>query len=226
MRPLNPVPDLKNREAFDIVRTLVEHLKTGKPFVIGITGAGGAGKTTFGKNIETYYGSTNCVSIDLDDYLISRDMRGKLEISGYNPKANRLFLARKNIADIRNKKQISKPRYDHSTGQTLDEEVVEPKELIIVEGISTLYPELAELNDVSFFLNASEETQIRSRIERDVKIRGYTLDEALTLYEALKPEYEKWIAPTMAKASVVFQVNADYIMHSVHVDEKLKQFIY
>lgn len=225
MRPLNPVPDLKNQEAFDIVRILVENLKTGKPFVIGITGAGGAGKTTFGKNIEKYYGSANCVSIDLDDYLISREMRGKLEISGYHPKANKLFLARKNITDIKNKKQISKPRYDHSAGQFLEDEIVEPRELIIVEGISTLYPELAELNDLSFFLNASEETQIRSRVERDVKTRGYTLEEALTLYEVLKPEYKKWIAPTMAKASVVFEVNADYILRPVHVDEKLKQFI-
>ncbi len=91
MKPKNPIPDEKNQEAFDIVKLAVERYKADKPYVIGITGAGGAGKTTFGQNIERYYGLENCISVDLDDYLISREMRGKLEVSGYNPKANKLF---------------------------------------------------------------------------------------------------------------------------------------
>jgi predicted AAA+ superfamily ATPase len=73
MKPQNSIPDPKNQEAFDIVRMVVELHKTNRPFIIGITGAGGAGKTTFGVNIEKYFGSDNCVSIDLDDYLIDRE---------------------------------------------------------------------------------------------------------------------------------------------------------
>tara|TARA_Y100000310_G_C20668177_1_gene808805 strand:- start:1238 stop:1912 length:675 start_codon:yes stop_codon:yes gene_type:complete len=223
MKPQNLLLDSKNQEAFDIVEFAVETYKKDKPFVIGITGAGGPGKTTFGKNIECYYGPEMCISIDLDDYLISREMRGKLEVSGYNPKSNKLYAARKNIEDLKTMKTIQKPNYNHATGKVLPPVTVGPKELIIIEGVTTLYPELIELYDLSFFLDAKEETQLKSRIERDVNQRGYTIDEALSLFHNLKPEYEKFIAPTKNLASVVFDVGPDYIMHPTHIDKKFKE---
>ncbi len=222
MKPQNSIPDPKNQEAFDIVRMVVELHKINRPFIIGITGAGGAGKTTFGVNIEKYFGSDNCVSIDLDDYLIDRETRGKLGLTGYNPRANKLFIARKNIEDIRLGKTIQKPIYNHSTGKILPYETIEPKKLVIIEGVTTLYSELSELNDLSFFLDALEETQIKSRIERDVNQRGYTPDEALELFQSLKPEYERFIAPTKDRASVIFRVEPDYIMHPIHINSKFK----
>ena len=221
MEPKNPMPDPKNKEVFDLVKLAVQRLKSDAPFIIGITGAGGAGKTTFGNNLVQYYGSENCMSIDLDDYILSREERGKLEVSGYNPRANKLYLARSNISDLRLGKLILKPRYDHSTGKALEEERLEPKHLIVIEGVTTLYPELADLNDISFFLDALEETQIKSRIERDVNKRGYTLDEALALYENLKPEYKRFIEPTKKFASVICEVGPDYVMHPIHANNKL-----
>ncbi len=79
-----------------------------------------------------------------------------------------------------------------------------------------------ELNDLSFFLDAQEETQIKSRIERDVKKRGYTIEEALALFYTLKPEYERFIAPTKNAASIIFNVEPDYIMHPIHINPKFK----
>lgn len=138
MRPINPLPDPKNEEASRILEQSINRFKSGKPFVIGITGAGGAGKTTFGNNIVLYYGPENCVSIDLDDYLISREERGKLEVTGYNPSANKLFEARRNIQDLSAGRTVSKPRYDHSTGKVIENETVPPKQIIVIEGVTTL----------------------------------------------------------------------------------------
>lgn len=222
MEPSNPIPDTKNEESFMLVRAAVSTLKTRLPFVIGITGAGGAGKTTFATNIVHYFSPKNCLTIDLDDYLISREARGKLELTGYNPRANKLSLARKNIQDLKSRNSTTKPRYDHSQGIILPDEIVEPREIIVIEGVTTLYPELRELHDISFFLDAQEETQIKSRIERDVKQRGYTLEEALTLYESVKPDYQRHIAPTRGFASVIFEVGPDYVMHPVHIDPMLR----
>jgi uridine kinase len=222
MLPVNTNPDLKNTAAFDLVEIAIQRLKKDKPFLIGITGAGGAGKTTFGNNIVKYYGRNNCVSIDLDDYLISREERGKLALTGYNPRANKLFLARQNIGDLASRKIIMKPRYNHTAGGILNDEEIIPKEIIVIEGVTTLYNELRDLYDVSFFLDALEETQIKSRIERDVKTRGYTLEQALTLYEALKPDYKRFIEPTKEFATVIFEVGPDYIMHPIKVSPKLK----
>lgn len=37
--------------------------------------------------------------------------------------------------------------------------------------------------------------------------------EAFALFEALKPDYKKYIEPTKQYASVVFLVGLDYVMH-------------
>jgi len=210
MNPLYNLPDRKNVKAFKILADALQKKETA---LIGITGAGGAGKTTFAENIVKFFGTEQALTIDLDDYLLSRTERGKLEVTGYNPVANNLGLASKHIEQLLAGQRIAKPCYNHATGEILPEEEVEPKSLLVVEGVTTLYPELKMLHDISFFLDALEETQIKSRIQRDVNERGYTLDEALQLFAAIKPDYERFIKPTKEHANIVFQVDTNYIMH-------------
>lgn len=225
MKPITNIPDKKNELAFKLLEYAINQHKQEKPYVIAITGAGGSGKTTFGKNIEKSFGKKNCISIDLDDYLISRDKRKKLDITGYEPKANKLDDARKNIESLINYQTIEKPIYDHKTGTIKEKEVVKPRSIIVIEGVTSLYKELESLNNISFFLDAKEETQIKSRIERDVKKRGYSYQEAIDLFKKTRPDYYKYIEPTKNKASIIFDVNIKYIMKLTYYNEELKQFI-
>lgn len=224
MRPINPLPDRKNRHAFGLVQRVVSAYSK-IPLVIGITGAGGAGKTTFASNIARHYGPKQCVTLDLDDYLLPRDMRGKLGITGYNPQANKISEAREHIEQLMSGEEITKPVYDHSIGSICGSELISPQSLIIIEGVTTLYPELTDVYTFSIFLDACDETQIKSRIERDVKRRGYTLNEALALYRNLQPDYKKYVAPTRRHASVVFEVTPDYVMRVVYIDRKLDNLL-
>lgn len=63
-----------------------------------------------------YFGKNYAVAIDLDDYLLSRSERGRLGLTGYQPGANRLNLAREHILQLKNDEAIQKPIYDHGTG--------------------------------------------------------------------------------------------------------------
>lgn len=214
----NPVPDSKNEHVYELVKRVLEKFYcSGEPFVIGISGAGGAGKTTFATNLTKFIGEELSLAIDLDDYLVSREERGKLEVTGYNPNANKLSLARSNLEYLKARKTAMKPRYDHTSGKVLPSEEVKPHEVIIVEGVTTLYPELKELYNLSFFLDASDETQIKSRITRDVKERGYTLEEAIALFKAVQPDYQRYIEPTKSFADIIFAVDTNYIMTPTHI---------
>lgn len=222
MKPINPLPDNKNKIAFNIIEEVVNNHEFLEPFFIGITGAGGAGKTTFGNNITEYFGKENCLSIDLDDYLISRDERRERDLTGYNPLANNLSLARKQLIDLSKGRTVMKPRYNHSNGKILSSEEIKPLPLIIVEGVTTLYDELRGIYSVAIFMDASEETQIQSRIERDVKKRGYSFEEAMLLYEKVKPDYKKFIEPTKEFADIEFIVNKEYVMRPVKYKNRLE----
>jgi len=210
IQALNNITDPKNHKIFNLINC---YLKNKEQACIGITGAGGAGKTTLAINLVNYFGSVNALAIDLDDYLISREERGRLGLVGYQPEANNLNLARKQILKLKKYIEIKKPVYDHSTGRNERFEIISPKPIMIFEGVITLYDELDDLYDLSIFLDALEETQIKSRIERDVNKRGYTVDEALELYKKLKPHYVKYIEPTKKKADIVGVVGVDYVIH-------------
>ncbi len=216
------IADTKNTHIFQLVETILKNHYTMSPFLIGISGAGGAGKTTFAKNLCEFIGKKHSLTIDLDDYLISRQERGKLEVTGYNPIANKLHLARNNLEGLKLGKSIKKPKYVHRTGEILPEEEIEPKEIIIAEGVTALYPELRELYNLSFFLDAPNETQMKSRITRDVRERGYTLEEAIALFHAVQPDYKRFIEPTKAFADVVVHVSIDYVMTVTHITERFR----
>lgn len=104
----------------------------------------------------------------------------------------------------------------------LPDEEVTAKSVIIVEGVTTLYPELRELSDISIFLDAPDETQMKSRINRDVKERGYTQEDALKLFQAILPDYQRFVEPTKKFADIVCHVNVEYIMTPTHIAEHLR----
>ena len=216
------ITDIKNTHIFQLVETILKKHYINNPFLIGISGAGGAGKTTFAKNLCEFIGEEYSLTIDLDDYLISRQERGKLEVTGYNPVANKLHLEHNNLEDLKLRNKIKKPKYNHRTGEILPEEEVKPKEIIIAEGATALYPELRELYNLSFFLDAPNETQIKSRITRDVIERGYTLDEAIALFHAVQPDYKRFVEPTKAFADIIFHVSIDYIMTVTHIKDNFR----
>lgn len=216
------VPDAKNSHTYKHFATILPKSQSDHVFLVGIAGAGGAGKTTYANNLCKFIGAENALAIDLDDYLISRKDRGKLEITGYNPDANKLHLARQHLETLACGKAIRKPTYDHRTGELGPEQDVKPKRIVIFEGVTTLYPELRELYDCSFFLDAPDETQIKSRITRDVKERGYTLEEALKLFHAVQPDYRRFVEPTKAFADIICHVSPEYVMTVTHCAERFR----
>lgn len=213
MEPKYEIPDTKNQHAFLTVKNMLADSQT--PFLLGITGAGGAGKTTFARNIAEYFGQENCLAIDLDDYLVSREIRTIRGLTGYDPRSNNLALAREHLTQLLSGNSVMKPRYDHSTGLILSDEEVQSKSLIIAEGVTALYPNLVDLYESAIFLDATTEAQMRSRIERDVNRRGYSMDEAIALFNQVRPDYERYIEPTKDHADIVFTVDGDYVMDLV-----------
>lgn len=206
----NQIPDEKNREAFVTVDALLQNIQKER-VLICIAGAGGAGKTTFAKNLSHYL--TNSCSIDLDDYLLSREERGKLEATGYNPVANRLELAHQHLHALSQGISILKPVYSHKIGKVLpDAETVAAQPIVIAEGVTALYPELNASHDIGIFLDAPAETQIKSRIERDVNERGYSREEAMALFNRIQPDHQRFVMPSMQRADLVFRVSLEYVL--------------
>ncbi len=190
--------------------------------VILIGGGSASGKTyTLNKVLEKIPSDRVC-HISLDDYykdfsILPFEERAKINFD--HPKSFDWKLINQQLRDLKNGKAIEKPIYDFTIhGRKPETELVEPKELIIIEGIMALVnKDLRELGDLSVYISASRERRLVRRIERDMKERGRTYESIIEQYFAtVLPMYEEIIAPSQYYADLIIN-NDGYSRKSIDV---------
>ena len=101
---------------------------------------------------------------------------------------------------------IDKPVYDYSI-HTRSEEIiqVEPKDVIILEGILILEDEwLRNLMDIKLFVDTDADLRILRRMSRDIKERGRSLDSVMDQYiNVVRPMHNQFIEPTKRYADII-----------------------
>ena len=123
------------------------------------------------------------------------------------------------INDLKNGKPIEKPIYDFTIhGRSGKTEIVEPKDLIIIEGIMALVnKDLRSLGDLKVYINASRERRLVRRIERDQRERGRTYESIIGQYfSTVLPMYEEIIAPSQYYADIIIN-NDGYENKSIDI---------
>ena len=107
---------------------------------------------------------------------------------------------------LRDGKAIDQPTYSYLTCTRQPEIVhVEPKEVIIIEGIMALVsPELRNLMDLKIFVDADADDRLIRLIRRDVVERGRTAEAVISRYErVVKAMHEQFIEPTKKYADII-----------------------
>ena len=82
---------------------------------------------------------------------------------------------------------------------------VEPKPVIIIEGIMTLLNKrLRDIMDLKVFVDADPDERLIRNIQRDTIDRGRTVSMVVERYlEVLKPMHEQFIEPTKRYADLI-----------------------
>ena len=178
-------------------------------YIIGIAGGTGSGKTTVVKKIAKVL-PPDCVAlIPLDSYY--NDTTGLTDeerkaINFDHPDAFDWKLLTEHIKMLKNGEAIEQPTYSYIISNRLPETIhVEPKSVIILEGIMTLhYKKLRDMMDLKIFVDTDNDVRLIRNIRRDVVERGRTVDMVLDRYEkVLKPMHEQFIEPTKKFADLI-----------------------
>jgi uridine kinase len=177
--------------------------------VIGIAGGTGSGKTTVVNNILQQLNAEGVNVLSQDNYYHDNHHLSLQEREALNydhPKSIDFELLTKHVKALKNGENIEQPLYSFVThSRTGDFVTVEPKNVLIVEGILVLTnPELLKEFDLKVFVHADSDERLIRRIKRDTQERGRDLHEVLHRYQTtLKPMHQEFIEPSKNEADLI-----------------------
>ena len=188
-----------------------------KVTIIDIAGGTGSGKTTVVKKIVEALPPHHVAVVPLDSYYNDTTSMTEEERHAINfdhPDAFDWKLLIKQINELREGRAIEQPTYSYIKCNRLPETIhVEPKPVIIVEGIMTLLnKKLRDIMDIRIFVDCDSDERLIRNIQRDTVERGRDVQTVLDRYlSVLKPMHEQFIEPTKRFAHIIIPEGGDNV---------------
>ena len=180
--------------------------KSAKPLLIGIAGGSGCGKTYLAHQVQRDAGEDKIAVLSMDQYFRTDSMQVKVEDVNFDHPGHLDFrLMIRHLKQLKAGKAVKVPSYDfQAMKQTLDAVLIEPRPVIIVEGLFVLAEPAVKLFDLTCFLDVESDERLLGRILRDLKERGSAIHHIIDRYQRLvRPSYYVFVAPTAQNADVV-----------------------
>jgi len=180
-----------------------------KPVVIGVAGGSGSGKTSVARAIYDHFGDRSILVLEQDFYYKDQShlpFEERLKTNYDHPLAFDNDLLLEHVHQLLRYEPIDKPVYDYTLHTRSNQVIrVEPKDVIILEGILVLEDErLRHLMDIKVYVDTDPDIRIIRRLIRDMKERGRTFDSVIDQYlSVVRPMHNQFVEPTKRYADVI-----------------------
>ena len=179
----------------DAVRAACEFLNARRAsgrLIVGIDGAGGAGKSTLASGIsDAFAGRVAIVKCDdFDRPLVDAKYSRLTPEEAYENYFDWWRLRDEVVMPLRAGKHARYQRYDWSTDRFAEWIEIEPREIVLVEGVFSMRPELRVLLDVAIFIETPRDERMRRMLARPRASTSW-----MDLWMAAEDWYLEHIAP-------------------------------
>ncbi|MDB5109961.1 MAG: uridine kinase [Mucilaginibacter sp.] len=173
-----------------------------KPYIIGIAGGSGSGKTFFLNRFLDHFTADEVCLISQDDYYIpvAHNMTAE-ENKLYNfdlPATVDHQHFEEDVNKLLNQQVIYKKEYTFNNPSVIPKTLeIKPAPILIVEGLFILhFRGIAELMDMKIFIDSDEDIALQRRLKRDLIERGYSNDDVLYKWiNHVVPAYKEFLLP-------------------------------
>jgi uridine kinase len=201
---------------------------TNKPYIIGIAGGSGSGKTFFLKCFLSHFTDAEVSLVSQDDYYIP-------VAHNMTPEENKLYnfdlpttIDRQHFfEDISNLiagNTITKHEYTFNNPNAIPKVLeIKPAPIIIVEGLFIMhFTEIADLLDMRIFIDTEEEVALQRRLKRDLLERGYSHDDVIyKWHNHVVPSYKDFLLPFRESSHRVITNNTQVADDMIAVTDEL-----
>ncbi|MBR3591871.1 MAG: uridine kinase [Clostridia bacterium] len=179
-----------------------------KPYIIGIAGGSGSGKSTFAARIKEAF-PTQVSLVSCDNYYLPHDdlpLEERAHLNYDAPEALEFDLMVKHLEQLKNGQAALCPVYDF-TRHTRSDKVAEikPRPIILIDGILIFHDEsLRNCMDLKIYVETDADERILRRARRDMLERGRDLDSVIDQYlSTVKPMHNTYVKPTKVFADII-----------------------
>ena len=180
-----------------------------EPYIIGIAGGSGCGKTTVIEKILKEIGEDNTVTFQHDWYYndnrdLSFDERAALNYDHPDSLETSLLIA--HLKKIVAGRSVAVPQYDFSNHLRKTETLpLKPERVVLVDGILILGDkELRNMMDLKVYVDADSDHRFIRRMERDIIARGRSRESVVNQYlTTVKPMHDQFVEPSKRYADII-----------------------
>lgn len=202
-----------------------------KPYIIGVAGGSGSGKSTFAQRIKKAFPDQVSL-ISCDNYYLPHDELTLEERAALNydaPYALEFDLMVRHLEALKNGQSVQCPVYDfthHTRSSAVTE--IQPRPIILIDGILIFHdPALRACMDLKIYVETDADERILRRARRDMRERGRDLDSVIQQYLAtVKPMHNTYVEPTKVFADVILNGGKNeqaFILVKTQIDQLLRE---
>jgi len=192
------------------------------PYLIGITGGSGSGKTYFLNSLLHKFKADEICLLSQDNYYLARDEQPLDENGVKNFDTPESINAEELAADVAQLKagnEVERIEYTFNNPDVKPKMLkFNPAPIVVIEGLFVMhYPEVNKLLDLRLFVDAKDHIKLKRRIIRDKVERGYDLDDVLYRFEKhVMPSYDKYLEPLRHRSDLIIP-NNDHLDNALEV---------
>ncbi|MFG6459675.1 uridine kinase [Roseateles sp. BYS96W] len=186
-----------------------------KPFVIGVAGGSGSGKSTVTRQVLAAIGPEKVAVVMQDDYYRDQSHMAPEDRRKQNydhPDAFDWPLMTQHLAALRKGEAIAMPVYDFAAdNRSSDTIAVKPAPVIVVEGLFALYDtKLRNMMSLKIYVDTASDVRFIRRLQRDISERGRNTESVVQQYlDTVRPMHKQFIEPTKRNADVILPHGAN-----------------
>lgn len=201
-----------------------------KPFIVGIAGGSGSGKTFFLKCFLEHFKAEEVCLVSQDDYYVP-------VADNMTPEENKLynfdlphtidkdhFMA--DIDKLMHGESFIKKEYCFGNPNAVAKMLeIKPAPIIIVEGLFIMhFKEIAEVLDLKIFIDVDEDIALQRRLKRDLIERGYSHDDVMYKWvNHVVPAYKEFLLPYREQCDKVVLNNNNVADDIIAVTEEISK---
>jgi uridine kinase len=199
-----------------------------QPYVIGVCGGSGSGKTTFCRQlVHLLGGPEHVLHISQDAYykdLSHLSFEQRQQINFDHPDIIEFSLLATHLDELSLGKTITLPIYDFARhSRLLEHHFATPKPIVIVEGVLLFSDKDTEKRiHHKVFIDTPEKVRFERRLKRDVRERGRSPESVHKQFKTtVSPMHNIYVEPTKSKADQIISGEHSFEQKIVELCSKI-----